>query len=142
MRYLPRSTSYSLVVHDDAKADLDELYEKDIDAAASIEVFLDEVKHNQYLLDSLSVTGFVCYEPEVWDTDEWIELKKQKLNIRRIKFLYLEGVSKYRIIYAFDPTQMRYYVLGIVLRSIDYDVSHPTSKRIIATYEKLGIPYY
>lgn len=142
MRHLRGKQSYSLVVHDDAIIDLDEIYESDPDSAADIEVFLDEVKQNHYWLESLSVHGFINYEPEVWDTDEWLELKRRKMNIRRIKFLYLDGVSNYRIIYAFDPSCMRYYVLGVLKRDFDYDVSHPKSQRIISTYENLGIPYY
>ncbi len=52
MRY-SSSRTYSLALHADAEADLNRIYEEDEDAAADIEVFLEEAKNNQETLDNL-----------------------------------------------------------------------------------------
>jgi hypothetical protein len=76
-----------------------------------------------------------------YDVKELIEPKKQKLILWRVRLLWLDSNARdYRIIYAFNPAEMRYYILGVVPREFNYDINHETTKRIIATYDKLGIP--
>ena len=60
MRYSPGRT-YSLVLHGDAEADLDCIFEENEDVCAEIEVFLEEAKANQSTLDSLTRKGYVQY---------------------------------------------------------------------------------
>jgi hypothetical protein len=44
MRYSSRQVGYSIAIHDDAIDDIDKIYLVDEDAAADIEVFLEEAK--------------------------------------------------------------------------------------------------
>ena len=137
------SGSYSIALHDHAVTDLDDIYDVDEDAAADIEAFLEEAKCNQITLDNLSRNGYIHYGELPFDVKEWARAKRIKLNLWRVRLLYLEGeAAKYRIIYAFHPVEFRYYVLGIVNRDFNYDLSHPTTKRILAAYEDLDIPCY
>lgn len=141
MRYFNRQPIYSIAIHDDAGRDLDQLYQTDEDAAADIEAFLEEAKLNQKTLDSLTVNGYVNEEQPPFDVTELVELKRQKFILWRVRLLWLDSNARdYRIVYAFNPTEMRYYVLGIIDRNFNYDANHEFTKRIVAAYDKLGIP--
>lgn len=141
MRYSSRQVGYSVAIHDDAIDDIDKIYVVDEDAAADIEVFLEEAKLNQKTLDNLTVNKYVNHEDVPYDVKELIEPKKQKLILWRVRLLWLDSNARdYRIIYAFNPAEMRYYILGVVPRKFNYDINHETTKRIIAAYDKLGIP--
>lgn len=140
-----RGQTYSIALQDDAKRDLDALYEIAEDAAADIEVFLEEAKHNQYTLENLTRHGYVQYDDPAYSVKEWQKARKQRLNLWRLRLMWLEGTaSDYRIVYAFHPVQFRYYVLGIVHRKkLDYDnFNSPICQRIISAYDDLDIPSY
>lgn len=140
MRYSPIQIGYSIAVHEDAVNDLDQIYLVDEDAAADIEVFLEEAKSNQKLLDALTINKYVNYEDPPYDVKELIELKRHKLNLWRVRVLWLDSNARdYRVIYAFSPKEMRYYVLGVVHREFNYDIRHEVTKRIIAAYGNLDI---
>lgn len=142
MRYSPGCT-YSLALHDDAKADLERIHETDEDAAADIEVFLEEAKHNQETLDNLTRKGYVRYDECPFDVKEWDEVKRRKYNLWRVRLLWVDGAAaKYRIVYAFHPVEHRYYVLGIVDRNFGYDLQHERSKKILLAYDALDLPRY
>lgn len=142
MRY-SSGRSYSLALHDDAVVDLDNIYDEDEDAAADIEVFLEEAKNNQVTLDNLTRRKYVEYGEWPYNVDEWQEAKKSKYILWRVRLLWLEGdASKYRIVYAFHPVEYRYYILGIVNRDFKYDLQHDRSKQILAAYDALNIPRY
>ena len=141
MRYYPKQPLYSIAIHTDTDGDLEKLYLVDEDAAADIEVFLEEAKLNQRTLDSLTVNKYVNEEEPPFDVVELVELKRQKYNLWRVRLLWLDSNARdYRIVYAFNPTEMRYYVLAVVHRKFNYDVNHEITKRISAAYDKLGIP--
>lgn len=138
-------SKYSLVVHKDAERELDSLWDLDEAAAADITILLETLQESQDLLDRLSSHGFVQYQEPAIDISKWIsQQRSQKRNLWRLKLVAFanSGTYAYRVIYAFHPTEHRYYVLGILKRDFDYDPEHPTSKRIIAAYEQLGIPDY
>jgi len=140
MRYY-RDRTYSLVLHEDAEGDLDRIYEVDEDAAADIEVFLEEAKNNQETLENLTRNGYVHYVDWQYDVKELVEAKRAKYNLWRVRLLWLEGAaSDYRIVYAFHPVQFRYYVLGIIERDLDYDKNHERIKQIFAAYDALDLP--
>lgn len=141
MRYSTKQVGYSIALHDDAIDDINKIYSIDEDAAADIEVFLEEAKLNQKTLDSLTVNNYVNYEDPPFNVKELIELKRQKFIVWRVRLLWLDSNARnYRIIYAFNPTEMRYYVLGVVPREFNYDIKNEITKRIIAAYDKLGLP--
>ena len=141
MRYSSRQVGYSIAIHDDAIHDIDKIYLVDEDAAADIEVFLEEAKLNQKTLDNLTVNKYVNDEVPPYNVKELVELKRKKFILWRIRLLWLDSNARdYRIIYAFNPAEMRYYILGVVLKEFNYDINHEITKRIIAAYNKLGLP--
>lgn len=141
MRYYPKQPLYSIAIHAYAEGDLDKLYLTDEDAAADIEAFLEEAKLNQRTLDSLTVNKYINEEEPPFNVSELVELKRQKYNFWRVRLLWLDSNARsYRVVYAFNPTEMRYYVLAVVHREFNYDVNHEITKRIIAAYDELGIP--
>ena len=96
MRYSPGRT-YSLVLHSDAEADLDRIYEEDEDVGADIEVFLEEAKNNQETLDNLTRRKYVEYGEWPYNVDEWQETKSSKYNLWRVRLLWFVGsAAKYR----------------------------------------------
>lgn len=141
MRYSP--PRYSIVVHEDAEADLDAIDALDEDACADIEVFLDEAAEDQIILDNLSRNGHVGYGDMNYDVKEWVEVKRNHYNLWRLKFFDIPTTAaNYRIIYAFHPAEYRYYVLGVLNRSDAYDLSHSRNQQILTTYDALCIPRY
>lgn len=137
-----RPTFYSLALLGDAEADLDRLFDEQEEAAASIAVFLDEAKSNQSTLENLSRNGFIQFDDPKFDVKEWVEQKKSKRNLWRLRLWTVKSASSYRVVYAFHPVQMRYYVLGIVHRDFDYAAGHATTHRILDAYDALAIPGY
>lgn len=141
MRY-SQSRVYSLVIHDDAQTDLDQIFAANQAVAGDITVFLEEINGNQDLLDRLVSRRFCNYEDPQFDVDEWQKTKVTKFNLWRVRLLWLSGASDYRIIYAFHTIEYRYYVLAILKRDFDYDISNPRVKRIFKIYDALNIPRY
>lgn len=141
MRY-SKSRVYSLVIHDDAQTDLDQIFAANQAVAGDITVFLEEINGNQDLLDRLVSRRFCNYEDPQFDVDEWQKTKVTKFNLWRVRLLWLSGASDYRIIYAFHTIEYRYYVLAILKRDFDYAISNPRVKRIFKIYDALNIPRY
>lgn len=137
MRY---SDAYTLHVCEEAESDLDDIYDIDEDAGATIEVFLQEVRGNQDMLDRLSSSNYRSYGDNDFDVKRWIEAWRT-MAVWRIRVYNCDGAAKnYRVIFTFHPIEKRYYILGVVPRDFDYDPNHQLSKRIASTYSELGIP--
>lgn len=138
-----RFSQFSLVLHEDAIADLEALWENDEDAAAEISAFLQEVKASQDMLDRLTCNKYVRYEKPEFSVEVWATQQNRKRNLWRLRLFALTGSSaKQRIVYAFHPLELRYYILGIVHREFDYDLKHPVSNRISKAYDAIDIPSY
>ncbi len=135
--------SFSLVVHEQAANDLEQLWRDKPDVAADVGVFLEELRGNQSLLDRLSSNRYFQQEDPSFSVEVWSSQRSKKRNLWRLKRINIGGnVAQYRVIYAFHPQQFRYYVLGVVHRDFNYDQNHPISRRIIAAYDELDIPRY
>ncbi len=132
---------FSLSFHEGAEADLDELYRTDPHAAATIDAFLDEVAASQDLLDRFSQQGFTSGPAGTqFNVSRWQELWR-RFNLWRAKLLNTPNrASAYRIVYAFHPRELRYYILAVVHRNFDYDPQHPVSRRIVDAYRQLDLP--
>lgn len=131
---------FTLVKHDDAIADLEALWQRDIDAAAYIEAFLEQLENDQYLLDSLTVQKFF---DDTMDVQHFAEHWGQGRNLWRLKFIEFDNPAlSYRIIYAFEPSISRYHILGVVNRDFGYRNDDDRTRRIIAAYTGLDIPSY
>jgi hypothetical protein len=134
---------YSLVIHEDAEQDLDELWEIDEGATADIVALLEQAACDQELLDNLTVRDFGRHRSEDIHVDKWVEQQRKGRNLWRLKIWDLEDRGiRYRVVYALDPRISRYHVLGVVERGFDYDKSDDRTKRILAAYDELGIPNY
>lgn len=129
---------YSLAIYDDAEKDLDALWDSDEDAAADIDVLLDEIRGDQNLLDLMTVDGYVG---DKFDVVEMRYFRRTRLNIWRLKAGYLEADwTQYRIIYAFEPKKKTYHVLAVMPREKDYEKDRQFVARLERAYDDLGIP--
>lgn len=128
----------ALFLHDHARGDLDELWEKDEVAAADIEVFLQEAAESNEILESLTDHDFGEYGTEPYHVNKWQEMWRQRIDLWRVKLWSLEGQGiQYRIIYAYIVGESNFYVLAIAPRSFNYDRNHDLTKRILADYADL-----
>lgn len=129
---------YRLFIHDDAKADLEALWEKDAESAARIAVLLEECEGDQDLLDRLTQRDFGFQHTADIHVDMWVEQQRKGRNLWRLKIWDLEDKGvRYRIVYAFQALKNRYHVLAVAPREWNYDKSHPITQRIIAAWEQL-----
>ncbi len=127
---------YKLDIHESAVSDLKELMVKDADAASKIVALLEQIKADQYLLDSLTVHNFGEDHSEDFHVSKYYEFWNRNIDIWRLK---IWKVQKYRIIYAYHRGHGAYYILAIAPRSFNYDKEHPITKRIISQYSELGL---
>ena len=135
-------TGYSLIIHDDAEDDLDAIFDENEDAGAALVVLLELLKTDQDLLDRLTKRNFVNYGTPHFSVDEWQEARKTKHNLWRIRDLSSNDAGGYRIVYAFHPQELKYYVLAILGREIVYDTANPRVARIFEIYDTYNIPRY
>lgn len=131
----------SLFIHDDAKADLKELFESNVDQedAATITVILQEIGADTDLIDRLTQHGYGQKEESDFHVSKFLELWDKGLDIWRLK---IWDVADFRILYGYYPIYEHYYVLAIVPREFKYDPDHPITKRAIAAFEQLKNDVY
>jgi hypothetical protein len=129
---------YKLFVHDDAKADLEQLWTDAAQAAARITVLLQELEGNQDLLDRLTQHDFGAYQTAQVHVSKWFEHWNKGKDLWRLKVWDLEGKGlQYRIVYAFIPGKKHYHALAIAPRDFNYDARHPLTQRILRAYDGL-----
>lgn len=129
--------AYSIEIHDDAWADLEALWAdpRTEEAAAAIDVLLQEIECDQDLLDALTAHDYGANKTKRFHVSKWVEYWRNGANIWRLKIWELEKVRlNYRIIYAYEIKEQKYHVLAVVPREFDYDTEHPISRRIMAVY--------
>lgn len=127
-----------LFVHEDAEADLEQLWETEPTAAARITVLIEELEGNPNLLDRLTQHDFGAYGLEDFHVSKWIEQWRQGKDLWRLKIWDLENKNlRYRVVYAFMSRQQDYCVLGILPRAFNYDSNHDLTRRILAAYKDL-----
>ncbi|OAI06753.1 hypothetical protein [Methylomonas methanica] len=128
----------TLFIHEDAEDDLEEIWSKDIEAAARVTVLLEELKGNDDLLDRLTQHDFGSYGTADFHVSKWIEQWNKGNNLWRLKIWDLEDNDvKYRIVYAFIPAKKRYHVLGVVPREFNYAANNELTIRILNAYQNL-----
>jgi hypothetical protein len=133
---------YTLFIHDDAQADLERLRRAYPRTTAQIVVLLQELQHDQYLLDALTADDFGDDRAERIQVKKWERLWKAGLDLWRLKPQALaDSGIQIRIIYAYLPLKRHYYVLGIARRrELDYDdPNHPLTQRILLAYENIAL---
>jgi hypothetical protein len=126
-----------------ANADLAGIWKTDPESAGVLQATLQQITADQRLLDSLTIKDFGAHRTEAIHVDQWAEQQRHGRNLWRLKHWELEGKGRrYRVVYALDPRVSRYYVLGIFTRDFNYDPTDARTKRVIAAYDKLGIPAF
>jgi hypothetical protein len=129
---------YTLTVHRHAEEDLTALRLGEPAVAATIIAVLQEIQHDQSLLDSLLDHDFGADGTETFHVNKWLEFWRKNFDIWRLKIWELERLRKrYRIIYAYEIPTRSFHVLGIVSRDFDYDPTDPRSQRILRAYKDL-----
>lgn len=132
-----------LIVEPAAESDLEQIWDINEDAAATITVLLEELESGVPELDRLFRRGFRRIEDPAFDVDHFIEFWREGFNLLRLK-IWDEGgaLVPYRILYAFDPRYDSYHVLAIIDRDFAYDRTHPIVQRVINDYTHLGLPTF
>lgn len=124
---------YRLIIHDDAKDDLQRLREISTEAAVRIVLMLQEIQGDQDLLDRLSQDNYGHPGFSSFNVCGWKSQWHNNQNLWRLKAWDLEKAGlKYRIIYEFIPKTKHYCVLAVVDRKeFNYESDHPITKRIL-----------
>ena len=127
-----------LFIHKDAIADLTELRQKELKAAARIAALMEELKGDPDLLDRLTQHDYGAHQSADFHVSKWQAQWRQGHDLWRLKIWDLEDQGlRYRVVYAFMPQKQHYHILAIAPREFDYDSNHPISRRILRAYTSL-----
>lgn len=132
-----------LFISKEAIADVDEIDVRDPEAADEIWALLELAKSSSDVLDTFSAQDFGADARAPYHVARWNAQQRVGRNIWRIKIWDLERIRlQYRIVYAFDALNDRYYILGVFRRDWNYLDSDPRTQRIIAAYDRLDLISY
>lgn len=113
---------------------------KDRFAAGKVAALLQQVKHDPKIIDSLLDHDFGADYSATYHVSKWHEFWNVGFNIWRLKiWIEPKGSLHYRIVYAYEPKSLQYYVLAVVHRNFDYQQNHEITNRIVKAYRDLGI---
>jgi hypothetical protein len=102
--------------------------------------FLQQAKADPDLLSTLAEDWYGEDGSADYSIRKVVSMHRRGRKLWRIKVLTVKGlVTRYRVLYAFDPLKQVFYVLGIPPREIAYDQTHSRIQRLIAVYDSLGI---
>ena len=109
-------------------------------AAGKVAALLQQAKHDPKIIASLLDHDFGADYTAVYHVSKWYEFWNVGFNIWRLKiWIEPKGSLRYRIVYAYEPKTLQYYVLAIVHRDFDYKSDHEITSRILKAYKDLGI---
>ena len=130
-------------MHPDAAGDLRGLMARDKPMAGKIAALLQQAKCDPNIIDSLLDHDFGADHSTAYHVSKWFAFWNSGYNIWRLKIWEApRGSLPYRIVYAYEPRTLQYYVLAIVHRNFDYKRDHEITQRIRKAYEELGIPVH
>ena len=130
----------TLTIHPDAANDLRQLMLSDRFAAGKMAALLQQAKHDPKIIDSLLDHDFGADHTAAYHVSKWYDFWNIGFNIWRLKvWIEPRGSLRYRIVYAYEPKSLQYYVLAIVHRDFDYKSDHEITNRIRKAYKDLGI---
>ncbi|OGS99462.1 MAG: hypothetical protein A3F73_12545 [Gallionellales bacterium RIFCSPLOWO2_12_FULL_59_22] len=133
----------TLTIHPDAADDLRQLMVKDRFAAGKVVALLQQAKHDPKIIDSLLDHDFGADHSATYHISKWFEFWNVGFNIWRLKiWTEPKGSLRYRIVYAYAPKSLQYYVLAVVHRDFEYNKDHEITNRILKAYRDLGITTY
>lgn len=134
---------FELIPHDDIDQDLERLDAINSEIVDQVATLIQQLMDDPQLVDDLLRNGYggEPWKPTrgaVFNVRTWGDAQKAGFNLWAIRDfeLWRKGFE-FRIVYAVFPRCEKIYILAIIERAWDYDLSHPTSRRIIATYQAL-----
>jgi hypothetical protein len=128
----------ALFIHEDAQADLEELWTREPRAAARLLAVFEQLEGDLDLLDRLTQHDYGAHRSADFHVSKWFDQWNKGRDLWRLKVWDLEDKGlRYRVVYAFTPKEHHYHVLAIAPREFDYDSSHPLSQRILRAYQEL-----
>ena len=127
-------------LHDDAQADLEHLWARDEDAAAAIQVALEEADLDPRVLDKLTHHGNnELPSGQELNVKRWETASRAaKRDVWRLRVLNSPATS-YRIVYGYHIQHRQIYVLGITHKEmfIYDDLGDNFCARCLATWAQL-----
>lgn len=126
----------------EAKAEIQDLFEKDPEQAGRLIAVLQQISENCDDITDLTEQGFECNDFDV--SAIWSVQKKDLRNAWRLKIFGFSAkgnkfVLRHRIIYAPDYIRNTIHILGLMQRDIDYEQDKGFIQEIIKRYDKLGL---
>lgn len=113
---------------------------KDRVAGGKVAALLQQAKRDPKIIDSLLDHDFGADHSAPYHVSKWFAFWNLGYNIWRLKiWTEPKGSLPYRIVYAYEPQSLQYYVLAIVHRDFDYRRDHEITNRIVEAYKDLGI---
>ncbi len=109
-------------------------------AAGKVAALLQQAKHDPKVIATLLDHDFGDDHSAAYHVSKWFAFWNAGYNLWRLK-IWIEpsGSLRYRIIYAYEPSTLRYHVLAIVHRDFDYQKDHEITRRIRKAYNDLGL---
>ena len=112
----------------------------DRSAAGKVAALLQQAKHDPKIIDSLLDHDFGAGHSATYHVSKWYEFWDVGFNIWRLKiWTEPKGSLRYRIVYAYEPQSLQYYVLAVVHRDFNYKRDHEITTRITKAYKDLRI---
>lgn len=111
--------------------------------AARIVAIIEEIKCDPNLLKQLATMKF---DTDDFEVGKYLQFWNDGIDLWKLKIFDFDKVNKkwwtlpYRVLYAYDMGCYTFRVLGILPREFDYKADHELTKRIIKTYNDLGLP--
>lgn len=114
--------------------------ETDKPAAGKVLALLQQAKHDPKIIASLLDHDFGDDHTATYHVSKWLDFWKRGYNLWRLK-IWTEprGSLPYRIVYAYEPKSFQYHILAVVHRDFDYKRDHDITRRILKTYQELGL---
>lgn len=130
-------------MHLDAERDLDEIAIGNASVAAKILAVLQEAKTSKKVQQALLDHKFGDNRDEDISVQRWQAMWRRGFSLWRLKVWECERYfPRYRVIYAYNPSELTFYILGVVDREWDYDENDRRTQRILEIYGTLNIRHF
>ncbi|EKT4497411.1 hypothetical protein QEM27_005236 [Pseudomonas putida] len=134
---------FVLIPHEDIEQDFERLDLIDPAIGDQAGALIQQLLDDPELVDDLLRDGYggTPRNPApsaIFNVRTWGDAQRVGMNLWALRDFELSLAGfEYRIVYAVFPRCEQIYILAIVERAWNYDLSHPISRRIVATYRSL-----
>jgi mRNA-degrading endonuclease RelE of RelBE toxin-antitoxin system len=124
-------------IHDHAQEDLDALWLSDPEAAAAVQVALEQVEADPKFIDKLTTHGNNIFGANNINVKAWLAVKRFA-NLWRFRALDTPATS-YRVVYGYHWQTRQICIFAIVHKeTFDYDdLNSDVAKRILGDWKQL-----